>query len=301
MKKKYWLRLLPLCKEHLIEVLLAIFCLAISAASSLAMVPLARFISEAFGSLTLSKLNLAVSLAILAYFLKYLFAYAQNLLIANISLQVVAKLRSRLFAQILSLSLDFHRNQRAGEVASRLVSDVSLVRDALAFGFDLFPNGAILIGAIAYLFVINWRLALLSLIGIPLVAFAIDQFGSRIRGASHQIQGKIADILAYIQEIVSGVLVVKGFGQEKAEQSRFDLINDRHFLATFRGAQIQALQNPTIATLQIVAFAGVIWFAGWEILHGRLSTPDLFAFGAAMGVAIDPTLAISNAWGKFQL
>ncbi|HBN08332.1 MAG TPA: ABC transporter ATP-binding protein [Cyanobacteria bacterium UBA8530] len=301
MKKKYWLRLLPLCKDHLLEALLAIFCLVISAASSLAMVPLARFISEAFGSLTLEKLNLAVSLAILAYFLKYLFAYSQNLLIANISLQVVAKLRSRLFGQILSLSLDFHRNQRAGEVASRLVSDVSLVRDALAFGFELFPNGAILIGAIAYLFVINWRLALFSLIGIPLVGFAINQFGSRIRGASHQIQGKIADILAYIQEIISGVLVVKGFGQEKAEQARFDLINDRHFLATFRGAQIQALQNPAIATIQIVAFAGVIWFAGWEILHARLSTPDLFAFGAAMGVAIDPTLAISNAWGKFQL
>ncbi|MGE5707693.1 MAG: ABC transporter ATP-binding protein, partial [Bacteroidota bacterium] len=297
---KYWRRLLPLFRPHLPELFVLFACLCVTTSSSLVMIPLAKFVSTSFSHLTLAKLNLVVALAVGAYFLKGLVTYAQNLLVAPVTLRVVAALRSQLFAKILSLSLSFHRHQRTGEVASRLVSDVSLVRDALAFVSDLLPSFMIFAGSVITLFFINWRLALLSLFGIPLVGLAISQFGGRIRQASHAIQSKVADILAYIQEAVSSILVVKGFGQEQAEQERFDQFNDRHFLATFRCSQIQALQNPLIGTIQILAFAGVLWYAGWEILHGRLTTPDLFAFGAALGVAIDPTLVISNAYGKFS-
>lgn len=299
---KPWKRLFPYFLPYWPYLLLAFLCLTMTTLASLAMVPLARYISEVFAHLTLPKLNTIVVLAILAYVTKGLFSYVQNLLNAYVSLNIAATLRGHLFDKVLGQSLDFHHNQRAGDVASRLVADVGLLRDAIAFGIaDLLPNIVILVASLVYLFVINWHLALFSLFGIPLMALAIDQFGSRIQRASTNIQGKVADILAYVQEVVAGILVVKSFGQEENERKRFTEINHQHMWAHYRGSQIQALQTPTIATLQILAFAGVIWLAGWEILNHRLTTPDLFAFGAALGIAIDPTLAISNALGKFQM
>jgi ABC-type multidrug transport system fused ATPase/permease subunit len=93
---------------------------------------------------------------------------------------------------------------------------------------------------------------------------------------------------------------VKAFGREPEELARFTEANRRHQAAHWRGALVQSAQGPVIAVLQTAALAAVLWVGGWEITQGRLTGADLLAFAAAIGIAVDPTLALSQAWSKIQ-
>ncbi len=301
-------QLLPFLKPHLPALIGGLVLLLATALSSLAAIPVAKQVAVVFSNLAdpdpvrkvagMAGLNLLALAAVGIYLVKYLAAYLQNLLMAHVGLRVVHDVRSALFAAIQRQPMAFFARFRAGDLASRVTQDVNALREAIVLGYaDLVPNAVILVGAIGYTFYVNWRLAALTLIGMPLVGFLLTQFGARISSWSLAVQTEAGQVLSAITEHLSQLQVIKGFGREDHEQRRFDELNGRHFLASFRGAQVQALQGPLIALLQAAAIAGVLWVGGWEIYHSRLGVAELLAFGAAVGVSVDPVLALSYDWG----
>jgi subfamily B ATP-binding cassette protein MsbA len=277
------------------------------ALSSLAAIPVARFAAEVFGDLAARRAGATWGLTLLAgagiglYIAKGLAAYLQNLLVAHVGLSVVREIRSALFAAIGRQPMRFFAQYRQGDLASRVSVDVTALRDAIVLGYaDLAPNLLILAGAIGYTFYVNWRLAALTLIGLPMVGLALAQFGRRLNQWSDAIQTQAGEILAGVTEHLGQVMTVKAFGREETAQARFDRTNLQHFVAAYKSAQIHALQGPIVAILQTLAIAGVLWAGGWEIYSARLSVADLLAFGAAVGVSVDPVLAVSHAWGRIQ-
>lgn len=298
---KTWRRLLPLLRPYIPQITLLTLLILVNAGTSLVMIPIARYAGDVFNQLTLDGLNRLILAAIGAYTLKSIITWGFNLLIGFVSIRAVADLRSMLYQHIQRQSLDFHDRYKSGDTASRLVSDVNAVRDALAQGAaEMIPNLVILVGALTYLFTLNWRLALLTVIGIPIVGLAIAIFAARLREWSLQAQSKSADILAYLSESLSATASIKSFNREAFERDRFEKVNDSHFLATFRGEQVWSIQLPAIALIQVIALAGVLWVGGWELLQGRLSTPDLLAFAAAVGISIEPVQTLSNGVGRIQ-
>lgn len=296
-----WRRLLPFLRPYALQITVLSVLLVLHAGSTLLMVPIARYAAEVFGELTLQGLNLLVLGTIGAYALKGLVNWLCNLLMGFVSIRAVADLRQYLFSHVQRQSLDFHDRHKSGDTASRLVTDVNAVRDALAQGAaELIPNSLILIAALGYLFTLNWRLAALTVIGMPFVGWAISLFSTRLRRWSLQAQGKSADILAYLNESLAATASIKSFNREDFERRRFEAVNDSHFLATFRGEQVWAMQMPAIAVLQVVALAGVLWIGGWEMLQGRLAMPDLLAFAAAVGICVEPVQSLSNGVGRIQ-
>lgn len=296
-----WSRLLPFLRPYLGSLLLAVLFLLGTAASTLLTIPIAAAAGRSFGHLTLAGLDGLALAVILAFFLKSTCSWAQNLLLAHASLSAMADLRETLFRRIQAQSIAFFKERHVGDLASRLVTDVNLVREAAVWGFvDLLPNLVILVGSLTYLVVLNWRLALLTLVGVPLLAWAIGQFSARIRTWSLTTQDRVADLLAHAAERLGNVQTVKAFAQESAEETRFSGINRAHQHALFRSAQAQTLQTPVVSWLQTVGLTGVIWYGGWEILQGRLSTPELLAFGAAIGISVDPVVAISAALARIS-
>jgi subfamily B ATP-binding cassette protein MsbA len=296
-----WRRLLPFLRPYTLHIVGLSILLLANASAAMIMIPVARYAGEVFAKLTLEGLNKLILMAIAGYALKGVFTWLSTLMMGFVSIRAVADLRSALFSHLQRHSLDFHDRHKSGDTASRLVSDVNAVRDALAQGAaELIPNTLILIAALGYLFTLNWRLAVLTVVGMPVVGWAISLFASRLRIWSLQAQGKSADILAYLNESLAATATIKSFNREDFERKRFEDVNDKHFLATFRGEQVWALQMPTIAVLQVVALAGVLWVGGWEMLQGRLSMPDLMAFGAAVGICVEPIQSLSNGVGRIQ-
>ncbi|MNX84351.1 putative ABC transporter ATP-binding protein [compost metagenome] len=296
-----WRRLLPYLRPYIWHIVGLSILLMANASAAMVMIPVARYAGEVFGNLTLEGLNRLILAAIAGYALKGLFTWLSTLMMGFVSIRAVADLRQSLFSHLQRQSLDFHDRHKSGDTASRLVTDVNAVRDALAQGAaEMIPNVLILIAALGYLFSLNWRLALLTVVGMPIVGWAISLFAAHLRVWSLQAQGRSADILAYLNESLAATATIKSFNREDFERRRFEEVNDSHFLASFRGDQVWALQMPTIAVLQVVALAGVLWVGGWEMLQGRLAMPDLMAYAAAVGICVEPILSLSNGVGRIQ-
>lgn len=296
-----WGRLIPFIRPYWPLILGAVAAIVLTSLSTLGSISVARQAAETFGDLSLGKLNALVLALIAVYTGKSLFTWLANLASASMALRAIADLRTALFARLQSQSLDYFEQRASGDLSARLVNDVNLLKDALVIATaELVPSLIIVVCAISYLFVLNWHLAALAVLGMPLVGWAIGLFSNRLRDWSGAAQGRVGDMLAYLNERLSNVLLVKSFGQERHEAARFAAFNRDHLLATLRGAQVQALQTPVVGFLQILAIGGVFWLGGWEILHHQLTVPDLLAFAAAVGVCIDPVLVVSNAVGKIQ-
>ncbi|HEY9900344.1 MAG TPA: ABC transporter ATP-binding protein [Pantanalinema sp.] len=296
-----WGRLIPYVRPYWPLILGGIAAIVLTSLSTLASISVARQAAETFAALSLDKLNALVLALIAVYTGKSLFTWLANLASASMALHAIADLRTALFERLQAQSLAYFERRASGDLAARLVSDVNLLKDALVVATaELVPSLIIVVCAISYLFVLNWHLAALAVLGMPLVGWAIGMFSHRLRDWSATAQGRVGDMLAYLNERLSNVLLVKSFGQEGHEAARFASFNRDHLLATLRGAQVQALQTPVVGFLQILAIGAVFWMGGWEILNHQLTVPDLLAFAAAVGVCIDPVLVVSNAVGKIQ-
>jgi ABC-type multidrug transport system fused ATPase/permease subunit len=272
-----------------------------TSAATLGTVPLARRAAETFSHLTMPGLNALIAALLGVYLAKSVATWLANRTAARLALLTCADLRAALYEHLQAQGMDFFEHRQAGDLASRLVADVNALRDALVVASgELAPSVLIVAVAVGYLFVLNWRLAALSILGMPLVGFAIGRFSDRLRAWSNAAQGHVGDMLAYLTERLGQVGLVKSFGREAHESERFAAFNRDHLAASLHGAEIQALQTPVVGALQIAAIGLVLWLGGWEILHHRLAVADLLAFAAAVGVCIDPILVLSNATGKIQ-
>jgi ATP-binding cassette subfamily B protein len=267
----------------------------------MALVPLARFAADAFGHLTLGALDRIVFGLVGLYVLKGLFTFGQVALAQRVALLVAARLREDVFAHLLELDLRALAGHRAADLSSRLVQDLGVVKDALASVLaEVVPSIAIVTYSLGYAWWLNWRLALATMLGAPLVGLAIAAFGRRLHAQSGLIQARVSDVFVRANETLAALSVVRAFGRGPDELGRFAATNSRHQEAHWQGALIQAWQPAVITLLQISAIGVVLWVGGYEITRGRLSGPDLFGFAAAIGVGVDPTLALSQAWGRIQ-
>lgn len=296
-----WLRLLSFLRPYVMPAVGGMLAIGATSIATLGGIPVARLAAETFGNLTLPSLNTLIAALMGVYVAKGFFTWLANLSASYVSLKTIRDVRLALFEHLQRLDLAYFEKRAAGDLSARLVADVNLLKDALTVAIgELAPSLLIVVLAIAYTFFVNWHLAALSLIGMPIVGVAIARFADSLRDWSSSTQSRIGDMLAYLNERLSHVLLVKSFSREAFEAERFADFNDAHFHATFQGARVQSLQTPVVGTLQIIAIGAVLWLGGFEILHARLSVPDLLAFAAAIGVCIDPILVVSNAFGKIQ-
>ncbi|MDB5096358.1 MAG: transporter ATP-binding protein [Cyanobacteria bacterium RYN_339] len=294
-------RLLRYLWPHGLALVGAALCVVANAACTMALVPLARQAAAAFGNLTSRDLNLVIGGLVGLYVLKSAFAFAQTALAQHVALAVTAGLREDAFRHLLELDLRFFARHRAADLSSRLVQDLGLVRDALAAAVaDVVPAVAIVTYGLSYAVWLNWRLAAATFVGAPLVAWTIGAFGRRLHGLSDRSQARVSDIFVRAQETLAAISTVKAFGREDDEAARFAEANQQHRAALWAATQVAALQPAAIAVIQTTAIGGVLWVGGQEILAGRLAAADLIAFAAAIGVGIDPTLALAQAWGRLQ-
>jgi subfamily B ATP-binding cassette protein MsbA len=249
-----------------------------------------------------AKLNLLVVGIVGLYFLKGIFFYGQNYLMAFVANRTIADLRAKTYQHLQSLSLGFHESVRTGELISRLTNDLSILQNALAVGFvELVSNFLWLVGILFYVFYISPQLALIALIALPLAAVAINSFGGKIRRVGHLAQEKAADLTSILSETLGeAVRVVKAFTMEKAEQERFQKENERNFEALMRNVQLNSTLTPVVELIVTVSLVAVLWYGGREVIVGRLTTGELFSFLLYLAMAMGPVSGLSRAMSVWQ-
>ncbi len=227
--------------------------------------------------------------------------YFQTYLVGWVGQRALQDLRVRLFEHLQALSIGFYSRNRAGVIISRITNDVEaldqLVSDGIA---TLFQSGLMLIGVVVILVVLDARLALLTFIALPLLALGGLLFRIASAGAYRATREKIASITGYLQESLSGIRVIRAFGQEPRHLERFAELNEDNRQVNMTTVKLNAAYFPGVELLSALVTVEILVIGGYEALAGRASTGVVFAFIAALNNFFDPIQQLSQLYTTYQ-
>ncbi len=246
-------------------------------------------------------LNYIAGSAVLLYFLKGVFNYGQKYLISGMSQHVIVDLRKDLYEHLQKLSLSFFERQRTGDLMSRVTNDVNVIQNSLINGLsNLVLQPIMIIGIVGFLLYIDWKLALVSFLIIPLVSYVINKFGFKMRSISTKIQNEMSNVTNILQETLSAVRIVKAFNNEQKEIKKFSKANDRTLKQNLKGVQIEATITPIVELIISVGAAAFLWYGGHKVLRGEMTTGELITFIGYIGLLISPINILSKSYNLMQ-
>jgi subfamily B ATP-binding cassette protein MsbA len=215
--------------------------------------------------------------------------------------RIVVDVRLELYRHLQELSLGFFLQRRVGELVSRLSSDVTIMRSALTNNVNtLLQQSLIMLGSIAIMLALNWRLTLFILVLAPVIVALGAGFGLLMRRTSTQIQDELAVATTVVDEVFQNIREVKSFVRERYEIERYSSAIDRAFRAALRLLRIRAAFGPLVAFLGFGGLAGILWFGGREVLTARLTGGQLIAF-LIYGLTVAGSLgSLVNLYTQFQ-
>ncbi|MDR3333063.1 MAG: ABC transporter ATP-binding protein/permease [Synergistaceae bacterium] len=299
---KPYLRLLSYCRPYLARLTAAIMCMALSALFGVIPPWLIKNVVDdvliAGDSGTLNVLALGM---VALYTLKVSFGYGHAYLMAWVGHKVIMDLRLKLYDKTQRLSLRVLYKRRMGEFMSRITNDVVTLQNILTtVVVELVVQGVTFFCIVVFLFLLNWRLTLLTFAVIPLAALAIDRASEKLRRVGAAIQEQLAQLSGIAYEALSSVRIVRAFSTERAEYERFESKNRSHFKALIRGAQTRGFLEGFVEIVLISALALILWFGGRDVVNGELTPGELITFLMYIGLLVQPVRVTSRSVGSIQ-
>jgi ATP-binding cassette, subfamily B, bacterial MsbA len=222
-------------------------------------------------------------------------------LTAWISQRIIADFRRHLFAHLHTLSVSFFARRRTGELLSRLMNDVTVIQSVVTeTPIDSAKQLVTFVGGITFLLMMNWRLCLLILVLLPLLVLVAKVFGRKLKSLSTSIQDHTAAMSTLIEEVISGIRIVKSFVQTQREEARFAAQVEQTLALTMRKAGVMAVFIPVISLLTFSAAAAVLWYGGRQVIDGSVSPGDLFAFVLFAGILIGPFSSAARVFAQIR-
>lgn len=243
----------------------------------------------------LMRLTGAALLMVGVYFAKELVYYWQRFLLTYVSEKAIRDLRSDLYYHLQNLSLSFYSKNKTGEIISKVTNDVGVLQTAIVNGaVGVFYELLTLLGAVAYLFIIDYRLTLFVIIAMPIITYILKYFNLKIRKASRKVQVKLADISHVLEETLSSMKIVKSFCREDYEFERFSAENDAGFQAKVKSEQYGASLTAVVEFITALSFTAILWYGGYEVMHGYLGAAELIAFFTLLLTIMNPLGSLSK-------
>jgi subfamily B ATP-binding cassette protein MsbA len=233
--------------------------------------------------------------------LKALVNYFSVVLIRYVTERVVADVRDEVYQHLHTLSLGFFMRHNTGEIVSRVNSDGEAMGGAVT---DIFRNALrepfTIVGLVVLLFVIQWKLALASLLIFPITVIPIVKFGKKIRRRGTRVLERRAELSTVMQEGITGVRIVQAFGMEAYEVQRFRAKSRELFQAVMRIARTDSLSIPVMEILEAVGVVIAVWLGGYLVVQGELTPGALIGFLGALASLYVPIKRLSAVNNNLQ-
>jgi len=237
-----------------------------------------------------------------SFLFKNIFLYIKNIVLTYIQFNLITKLRVRLYAHLQKMSLSYFDKSQSGALSSIVLNDVSNMRVAFGASFHkLFVEPINIILFVALLLIINLKLALISIIIVPLSGAIVILIGRSIRRKSKRTAEKIARIMSIMAENLNSIRVVKSFSMESFETDRFTNEQERYYQLIFRRAKLRLISSPIIE--MIGAFIGVclLWIGGYDVLVSQnMNSEDFIRFILILFSVLGPIRNLSNVSVELQ-
>jgi ATP-binding cassette subfamily B protein len=226
--------------------------------------------------------------------------YGQRYTMERVSQRVVYELRSDLYRHLQELSFSFYDKAQTGELMSRVTADVEALRQAAGMGL---VNGSMhmttIVGIVITLLIMDWRLALVSLLFLPFLVFAMGRFSSLSHVAWKEVQDQTATLSAAVQENLSGVRVVRAFAREEEEIAKFERANADFQEMNLKAIRLQSFWSNFMNFLTALGAVAVLWFGGRRVMSGAISVGTLIAFNTYLANLLNPVRMVSNIISMF--
>ena len=226
--------------------------------------------------------------------LKGVFAYGNDYLMARVAHQVSFQLRNALYQRLVSAPLATLRDERSGDLMTRVTDDVRVWQNAVASMANIISAITRVTVFMCWLLISSYRMTVFVLLLLPLLAYLIMQIGTRIRKNSTEIQQRSADIYSQLKETLFGIKIIKSFTAESAEMARFRAMNWSQYCAAMRRARLAACLPPTLEWLSAVGIASVFGLGCWQVISGSLSTGEFIGYITMVGLMFKPMKTIGG-------
>ena len=247
------------------------------------------------------RLKLLAGLIAVAGLVRLGLTVMRRLVAGKVSLGVEYDLRNKVYGHLLALELGFFDRQQTGQLMSRATVDLQAVRFFLGYGLVIIAQSALtIVFAAVAMIVIDPALALIALSPVPFVIWIAHRYGRRSRPALQEVQQRIAELTADVEENVGGVRVVKAFAREDLQRERFTTSVARVFDQSMISTRLRAFYNPFIGFLPQLGLAGLLFLGGRAVIDGRLDLGEFTAFYTYMLALLGPMRTVGMILGLSQ-
>jgi subfamily B ATP-binding cassette protein MsbA len=232
---------------------------------------------------------------IVVFLLKGVFRFLQNYEMNYCGLKVLEKLRNDVFAKVVRLPCMFFEDNQVGMLMSRILNDVTEIRRSLPAVVMLVRQVLTMVGLLVVVF---WRdpyLASFAVLVLPLAIYPFIYFGRKLRRLGRKNQAKLSDISVFLQEIFSGIRVVKAFGTEKRETQGFQKENERLVQVAVGEIIYNELSSPVMELIGALGMGIIVWYGGSQVIAGESTPGTFFSFMTALIMLYDPVKKLTSA------
>jgi len=297
-----WKRLLTYLKPYRWHMVVAIIALVLSTGFGLIFpLVIVQLLDTVTQAQEMGPLNLLLGILVLVFLLQAAFGFLQYYMLAFAGEKIVVDIRKQLYGHLQEMPLAFHANHRVGDLVSRLSSDVTQMRTMLTNNITSFLSSSLtLVGAVVIVLTMNARFTLFILALLPVVILVAFYFGRRIERASTRVQDQLAAATVVAEEGLQGVRVVKSFGRESYEITRYDSAVEKSFKAALRMNIYNAAFASVMLFLGFSAIGAIMWYGGREVILGRMSLAMITGF-LIYGIAIATAIGgLGGLYGQFR-
>ncbi len=224
------------------------------------------------------------ALAFFGLFLfRFIFSYVQEVLLNLVGQKVMFDLRTQIYTKLQEQEIAYYDKNPVGRVITRITSDVDALNELFTSGvIDVLGDLVIIFAIIVQMFSYDWKLALVSLITVPLLFTATNWFRKHARNGFDKVRTRTAKLNAFLQEHISGAQTVQLFNAEEKTRKRFDDINDDYRNANIETIYYYSIFYPMVDFIGTIGIALVIWFGGYQLLTGTAASGSLLTIGVVI-------------------
>ncbi|ACI19726.1 ABC transporter ATP-binding protein [Dictyoglomus thermophilum] len=231
----------------------------------------------------------------------FILTYAQVYILNLTSQKIIFDMRKELFEHILKLPLSFFDKNPVGRLVTRVTNDIETLQQMYnsvitSFVVDIF----LILGLSIVMLIINWKLALICIVSLPIVGYISFIFRKYAREAYRNFRIRLARLNAYLAEHINGVRVTQVFAREKENEKEFKEINNKLLEAQLRNVFVNAIFRPAVSALGSIVSAFLIFFGGWQIMNNQMSFGTIFLFLSYLGSFFQPIQDLAEKYDILQ-
>ena len=229
------------------------------------------------------------------------FSYGQLYLTSKVGFELSATLRRELFSRLQRLSLSFHHQTRTGELLTNVSSDTTALRDVFAdWALTMAGHGLTLLGMMVIMFVLNWKLALVAMVTLPIMGTLLFVLIRKVKATAQKQRKHEGAIASHVNEVLGAISLVQAFGREEHEESRLQQYSDHHVEQGIQTARLTASVSRMVHIVEALGTAGIVLFGGWLVLGKQMTPGELLVFLSYGHSLYKPLRHLSSLSVKFS-